>query len=304
MKLISYNIQYGFDADGKHDLSRAAKVIADADVIALQEVDRHWSRTNFEDQPVVLAKLLPKHYQAYGPGFDMDASFVRPDGRIENRRRQFGPMLLSKFPIIWSRLHLLPLAHMVKPINTQTAALETMIRTPAGPVRFWSVHLAHVGTEERLRQLDLILEHNLASPRMGGPWSGVDDEPDRNWTEGEPEPEAPQAAIIMGDFNAVPTGPEYQRMVGTQPFHRGALYSDLFVDAAVAAGHQATDFYSHERMIDSVLERRRLDYCFVSATLAPRVRSFAVDVVEQASDHFPVLVEIDLETPPTTGLAL
>ena len=298
MKLISYNIQYGFGLDGSYDLSRAASVIADADVIALQEVDRHWSRTNFEDQAARLAILLPQHYQAYAPGFDMDASFIRPDGSVENRRRQFGPMILSKFPIVWSRMHLLPLARMVRPINTQTVALETMIRTPAGPVRFWSVHLAHVGTEERLRQLDLLVELNLASPRTGGPWSGADDEPHRNWTEGEMEPEAPQASIIMGDFNAVPTGPEYTRMVGTQPFHRGVLYSDLFVDAAIAAGHRPTDFYSHERVVNGALDRRRLDYCFVSGSLAPRVRSYAIDVTERASDHFPVMVDIDLETLP------
>ena len=28
----------------------------------------------------------------------------------------------------------------------------------------------------------------------GGPWSGIDDEPSRNWTEGQPEPACPQAA--------------------------------------------------------------------------------------------------------------
>jgi endonuclease/exonuclease/phosphatase family metal-dependent hydrolase len=298
MKLISYNIQYGFGLDGSYDLSRAGSVIADADVIALQEVDRHWSRTQFEDQPARLATLLPQHYLAYAPGFDMDASLVRTDGSVENRRRQFGPMILSKFPIVWSRMHLLPLARMVRPINTQTVALETMIRTPAGAVRFWSVHLAHVGTEERLHQLDYMLALNLASPRTGGPWSGADDEPHRNWTEGEAEPEVPLASIIMGDFNSIPTGPEYMRMVGTQPFHRGVLYSDLFVDAAVAAGHHATDFYSHERVVNGVVDRRRLDYCFVSGSLAPRVRSYAVDVTERASDHFPVMVDIDLETLP------
>ena len=38
MKLVSYNIQYGFGADGRYDLERIAEVVAGADIIALQEV--------------------------------------------------------------------------------------------------------------------------------------------------------------------------------------------------------------------------------------------------------------------------
>ena len=43
-------------------------------------------------------------------------------------------------------------------------------------------------------------------------------------------------------------------------------------------------------------QRRRLDYCFVGAMLASRVRSVHVDTGCEASDHFPVWVDIDLET--------
>ncbi|NKW71504.1 EEP domain-containing protein, partial [Rhodobacteraceae bacterium R_SAG10] len=47
MKLVSYNIQYGFGADGNYDLGRIAQVVDGADIIALQEVERNWSRTGF-----------------------------------------------------------------------------------------------------------------------------------------------------------------------------------------------------------------------------------------------------------------
>ncbi|UDL88451.1 endonuclease/exonuclease/phosphatase family protein [Mesorhizobium sp. PAMC28654] len=296
MKLVSYNIQYGFGGDGYYDLSRAARIVAGADIIALQEVERHWQRSNFDDQPAILSRLLPDYHWVYGPAFDMDAS-ERLDGRIVNRRRQFGTMVLSKLPIVWSRLHALPMRRTVRPLNTRNAALECMIRTPAGPVRVLSLHLAHIAAEDRLEQIDYLLAEHRRAPSDGGPWSGVDDEPARNWTGGEPEPENPLAAIWMGDFNMEPGSPEYRRIVGSTPYHRGAAYRDGFVDAAAVASEPGEDFHTHVKTIDGRLTKRRLDHCFVGGMFAGRVRSVSADIGEVASDHFPVRVDIDLETP-------
>ena len=297
MKLVSYNIQYGFGADGRYDLERVAAVVAGADVIALQEVERHWTRSGMDDQPEILSRLLPDHHWVYGPAFDMDASFRDSRGRLVNRRRQFGTMFLSRLPIAWSRLHLLPMRRIVRPLNTQNPALECMVRTPAGPVRLFSLHLAHIGAEERLEQIDFLIERHRRVPFEGGPWSGVDDEPHRNWSHGEAEPEAPVDAIWMGDFNSEPGSAEYRRIVGDQPYHAGARYADGFVDAAVAAGQSADAVHTHVRTVAGAPQRRRLDYCFVGAALADRVRGFSVDTDATASDHFPVFVDIDLDTP-------
>jgi len=281
MKFVSYNIQYGFGLDGAYDLGRAIATIADADVIALQEVERNWPRTNFDDQPEMIARLLPEHHWVYGPAFDMDGSVRDADGRLVNRRRQFGTMLLSRWPIVWSRLHLLPMRKMTHRLNTQNPALEGMIRTPAGPLRVFSLHLAHIDADERLEQIDFLLARHRRIADEGGPWSGPDDEPHRNWSNGEPEPEAPQDAVWMGDFNMLPESAEYRRIVG------GGL-----VDAAVAAGHAADAFYSHERMFEGKLQRRRLDYCFVTEGLAEKVAGLSVETENRASDHFPVRVAL------------
>ena len=53
-------------------------------------------------------RRLPKHHWSYGPYFDVDASKVAADGTVTNRRRQFGVMTLSRWPILSSRLHILP----------------------------------------------------------------------------------------------------------------------------------------------------------------------------------------------------
>ena len=295
MKLVSYNIQYGFGRDGRYDLSRAARIVAGADIIALQEVERHWQRSNFDDQPELLSRLLPDYHWVYGPAFDMDAS-ERRDGRIVNRRRQFGTMVLSKLPIVWSRLHALPMRRTLRPLNTRNAALECMIRTPAGPVRVLSLHLAHIAAEERLEQIDYLLAEHRRAPSDGGPWSGIDDEPARNWTSGEGEPENPLAAIWMGDFNMEPGSAEYRRIVGSMPYHRGAAYLDGFVDAAAVASEPAADFHTHVKTIDGKLTKRRLDHCFVGGMFAGRVLSVSADIGEVASDHFPLRIDIDLET--------
>lgn len=292
MRFLGFNIQYGFGSDGRYDLPRVADVLRDADVICLQEVERNWTRSGMDDQPALLSAMLPGHYWVYGPAFDMDASTVEA-GRIVNRRRQFGTMILSRLPIVWSRLWPLPKRRMVDPLNTQNAALEAMIRTPAGPVRVLSVHLAHVGVEERLEEIDFLLSLHARAPLEGGPWSGTDDEPARNWTEGEPEPENPTSAIWMGDFNCEPFSAEYTCICGATPYHPGARYSAGFVDAVAAAGLRPGSLHTHEKVIAGERRLRQLDHCFVTGDLAGRVRSVRVDNACVASDHHPLWVELD-----------
>jgi endonuclease/exonuclease/phosphatase family metal-dependent hydrolase len=60
-RLLTWNVLHGLDlASGSTDLSRLARMLAavDADVIALQEVDRDLRRSGFEDQTEALAAAL------------------------------------------------------------------------------------------------------------------------------------------------------------------------------------------------------------------------------------------------------
>lgn len=288
MKLLSYNIQYGFGADGHYDLSRAARVIGGADIIALQEVERHWSRTNHDDQPAMLETLLPQYYTAYGPAFDMDASTT--DGtRVINRRRQFGTMILSRWPILWTRLHLLPMRRMRDPLNTQNPALEACITTPLGPIRVLSIHLAHVGTEERLAQIDHLLHLHAQTARTGPPWSGTDDEPARNWTENQPEPPCPETAIWLGDFNCEPGSAEHARITGGAPYHPGARYADGFTNATA---HLGQTLHTHRKIIAGETRLRQLDHCFVTTDLTPHLRAAYTDNSQIVSDHHPLWIKL------------
>jgi endonuclease/exonuclease/phosphatase family metal-dependent hydrolase len=230
--------------------------------------------------------MLGDRYTVFGPGFDMDASTVEA-GRVVNRRRQFGPMVISRWPILWSRLHLLPLAPMLDPINTQTCALEACIAAPSGPFRVVSVHLAHVGVGERLAQIAAL----KAALVQVGPWSGTDDEPARNWTESLPEPPCPAEMLWLGDFNSEPGSEEHRAIVGDTPYHTGARYRGAMVDAVAALGQQ---LHTHEKLIAGQVRLRQLDHVFVDATYVPRLRRVWVDGGCAASDHLPLWAELDL----------
>ncbi len=108
MIFVSYNIQWGTGKDGRVDLARIVGEIGAADVIALQEVERFWTRSHQSDQAAELAALFPEHHWVYGPGLDLDGSQRDEQGRLLCRRRQFGNRLLSRGPILASRHPLLP----------------------------------------------------------------------------------------------------------------------------------------------------------------------------------------------------
>jgi len=74
MKLVTYNIRFGLGLDQQIDLGRIAGAVQDADIIALQEVERFWKHSGMVDQPEILASHMEKFYWSYCPAFDIDAS--------------------------------------------------------------------------------------------------------------------------------------------------------------------------------------------------------------------------------------
>ena len=108
MKAVTYNIQYSRGKDGRYDLARIGREVAGADLIALQEVERHRPRSALRDQPAELGESLGAYYWVYGPSFDMDASATAVDGKVTNRRRQLAFLLAAQDRAVakqgaWSR---------------------------------------------------------------------------------------------------------------------------------------------------------------------------------------------------------
>lgn len=289
MKFCTYNIQYGKGKDGQFDLERIANEVAGADVIALQEVERFWTRSGNVDQVAVLAQLLDGYHWVYGAGVDLDASYRDADGRLCNRRRQFGNMLLARLPIVMSRNHLLPKYASYGPLSIQRSALEGLLQVGDRALRVYSIHLTHLSAETRLPQVEKLWDIHRQAPVEGAALTGevLPEWGDDPW----PEPELPYEAILMGDFNFTPGAEEYRRMVGPPGDYGGLLSNpEGFVDAWVQSGHpQAAGSTC------LVLgEPARLDYLFVSGRLRQRIREVHIDEAAQGSDHQPVWMDIDL----------
>jgi len=286
VKIVTYNIQYGLGKDARYDLRRIASEVAGADVIALQEVERHWERSGDVDQPAALAAHLPDYHWVYGANLDMDASHRDGAGQLVHRRRQFGTMILSRTPIQSTRNHLLPKYGTLVQHSIQQGALEGVIAAGGRALRVYSLHLSHLSPQTRLPQVDALLDIHARAPGEGGAWCGGHPDPAAGWTQGE-MPSMPAEAILLGDFNFTCDSSEYERIAGPRSARYGRLNRLTgFVDAWVAAT-------GSEEGGPTIGDGRRIDFCFVSASLAGNVRAARVDAAAQGSDHQPLWVDLD-----------
>jgi endonuclease/exonuclease/phosphatase family metal-dependent hydrolase len=176
VKIMSYNIHHGEGEDGVLDLERIARIIEDADteIVALQEVDNHWSdRSDFQDQAKWLAERLGLFY-TYAANLD------REPLNNGGERRQYGTAILSAYPIIESENHFLS-----KIGNTeQRGLLEATININGNHLNVYNTHLALTSAEREL-QVNEIIE--IAS-QTNGP------------------------KVILGDLNATPESNEMKPM--------------------------------------------------------------------------------------------
>ncbi|MDF1794073.1 MAG: endonuclease/exonuclease/phosphatase family protein [Thalassobaculaceae bacterium] len=286
MRLViaTYNIQYALGQDGRYDIGRIADTVADADIILFQEVTRNWARNDGEDQVAELAERLNR-YVVFGSTFDSDASTL-VGGRVVNRRRTFGNMIASRWPILSSRTQLLPKHALPETMDVQRCVVEGICQTPVGPVRAYSVHLSHISPGQRLPQVEVLMRFIGDAATDALPADGPFPEA---WASDHIDVPLPAGAILGGDFNCTPDGAEYAMVCGELDPHRGRLRrADQMVDTFVAAGHDpfiASSFYTKA-------SGYKIDHLLATPDLAGVVvRSWIGDSI--ASDHYPVFVELD-----------
>ncbi len=305
MKLVSYNIRFGRGLDQKVDLGRIADTVKSADIIALQEVERFWKRSGMTDQPEIISSYLKEYYWLYFPAFDVDASQANGDGSIINRRRQFGPMVLSRWPIRMARYIVFPKLGTTDCLTMDTGAIECVVDTPSGPLMVYSLHLSAVSSRDRLLQVDRLLEFYRNAPVSGGSWTGGEAVTDPveskllaelNWSNDESIPVIPKEAVVMGDFNMLPDSEEYNRLVGTPDHSAGRVgHMDSFLDSWTVARERSDERTS---WVPDPSDREPgypicLDYCFISPYLSRKVARAWVEQDPIGSDHKPYWVELD-----------
>ncbi len=282
MRIVSYNIQWGKGRDGRIDLGRIARAIGDADVIALQEVERNWREQEYPDQALRLAGLLPDFHWVYGPAVDMDGG--------KGVRRQIGNMILSRLAITSTRTLPLPAWPVAGHINDQQSMIEAVI---GNALRIYNVHLNYLAREQRLEQIERLLAFIGEAPRLGGPVTapgraalGPEDEwmvlPDGRF------PQMPTPAILLGDFNSTPPSPE----LTTVAAERKALHG-RFASALALCGMGDDEGVT----FPGGGEPLRLDHIFASTELARNIRRAWIDTDAAGSDHQPVWAEFDIDMP-------
>ena len=302
MKIVTYNIQFGLGKGGIFDLEKIASEIDGADIIALQEVERNWQRSGNIDQPAQLGQILHNYYWAYGPYFDVDASAPRPDGSIENVRRQFGNMILSKTPILSTRLFPLPKSALRQRHNMVVGVFEGVVKLQDdGALRIYNAHLGARSQHDRVKQINSIRDTIRRAPAEGGAWTGGlahslwENHAHSLWEEDASPPPMPDSFVLLGDFNLEAKDAEYDYLVGPKDGDLGRISSkEDFIDTWVVTGHDEHEGVTYTaEPSSSDAQGMRIDYAFVDESMKERVLGARIDNTAQGSDHQPYWIDLD-----------
>ena len=178
IRVMSFNIHHGVGTDGRLDLRRIADLVRNerADIVGLQEVDRHWSaRSDFVDQASWLARELEMHV-VYGANLDQDP--LAPG----EPRRQYGTAILSDAPILeWDNTFLPRFEG-----HEQRGLLRARVVVRGVPLQVYNTHLQHNDAAERLEQAAAI-KSLIGTPK--------------------------ESVVLLGDLNATPDAPEIETLV-------------------------------------------------------------------------------------------
>jgi endonuclease/exonuclease/phosphatase family metal-dependent hydrolase len=285
MKLMTWNIQWGRGADGRVDLDRIvshAHRFSDFDVLCLQEVSAGYAElpgNDGSDQFAGIAARLPGYEAVAGVGTDAP----HPSGQ----RRRFGDMILSRLPVAAAFRHLLPWPSDPSVLSMQRVAVEASVLTPMGPLRVTTTHLEYYSPLQRAAQVEGLRElHREAVAQASMPRPGtVADGPFDRVARGAP-------AILAGDFNFKPEAAERVRLMSPVDA-RTPSYRDAW-DCVHPGSPRPPTVGVHDQ-VQWPGPPFTWDFIFVSDDLASRVKEVRVDLDSDASDHQPMLLELDVE---------
>jgi endonuclease/exonuclease/phosphatase family metal-dependent hydrolase len=276
LRLLSWNVQWCRGLDGVVDparIVREARLLADPDVLCLQEVNAGFELpgSSGEDQVEALERELPGYAVFFASAVDVPGA--------GGTRLRFGNVVASRLPVGRVLRHTLPWPPTRRPSMPRTA-LEATVHAPLGAVRVTSTHLEYYSSRQRAAQIERLRElHCDANRETAG-------------AEGEKGPfrplARPDSAIVCGDFNLPPEDPLRGRFL--EAFLDG---TPKFLDAWEAVHPQEPHphtFRVHERAEGEV--PYCCDYVFVTEDLRERLKSISVDRNNRASDHQPVMMEL------------
>jgi endonuclease/exonuclease/phosphatase family metal-dependent hydrolase len=176
VRLLTYNVHSCIGMDGRLSTRRVARVIAqsDADVVALQELDRHRPRTRRQDQARLIAEFLRMEHH-FHPAMQLAGE-------------HFGNAVLSRLPMRLVRAGPLPAPVGLRRIERR-AAIWVEIDVRGSKLQLFNTHLGLL-PGERLLQVQALMREWIADARDGSPLA------------------------VCGDMNALPSSLAYRRLAG------------------------------------------------------------------------------------------
>lgn len=290
MKLISWNIQWARGIDGRVDparIIREARAMGDFDVLCLQELGANYPAPGLagsrgENQFEQFAQLLPGFTAVPIAGVDVMAD--------DGARRCFGNMLLSRYPVLRVLRHQLPWPVDANVISMPRTLLEVTLDTPLGPLRVMNTHLEYYSVLQRRAQVEAIRRcHEETCGRAAGEMAA-----DRRGTPYHAFPHATRC-ILVGDFNQRPDDPLHARLQAPFSDRHGQVASH--VPSLVDTWRHLHGQQPHPHTV-GLYDRQQwpeafaCDFIFASQDLLPHVRALRVDSMTRASDHQPLLLEL------------
>ena len=286
---MTYNVHACIGMDGRLSPRRIARVIAqaDADIVALQELDVGRSRTGGRDQAHEIARYLRMEHHFH-------AAF-------EIAEERYGDAVLSRFPLSVVQTFALPSAKAnYEPRGAQWLELSS---AQFGPVQILNTHLSIIPRERLLQAQALVAElvgpASLRGPTvLCGDFNAIPGSPTYRTLESRLI-DAPHAwctsarqRINSDGSRAVSLGPARGQ---PQPASTGAAGTDELSQAANRANRQPGKQRRATRTWFSPFPLARIDHVFVTPEWhVDQTMVIQSQLARAASDHLPLVVDLYL----------
>ncbi len=282
MRVVSWNIHWGCGKDSRIRIHAIIDVLRrlNPDVICLQEVASNHAELEGNASANQFRQLAGA-FGGYQPVIAATSEIYQ-----NNLPRQFGNLLLSKYRITQVQRHVLPWpSDPDNPPGMPRGLIDAVLDAPGGKVRMLTTHLEYYSPLQRLAQIHHIrhlhqeacarAQHYRADFKLDAPFQlGF----------------RPASAILCGDFNFTPDGSDYGELLARDdsialPFIDAWHATHPGVARAPTAGlhgfkwPQRADCY---------------DYFFVTEDLLGRVAECEVQSETAASDHQPIVLDLQL----------
>lgn len=174
LTVFNYNLQMGFDIDGRHAVARQAQLLVDQrpDVVTLQEVSRGWLINASTDVLAPIAEALDMPY-VFAPAAD----------------RVWGNAIAARHPILESGHQPLPRLESAMQRSVLWAVLDL---GPHGELAVVTTHLQHVAGQVDVRRAQAEVVAGVVRRHVG----------------------AGRPVLLMGDMNAEPGAAELAAFEG------------------------------------------------------------------------------------------